>query len=101
MLAEFSIIPIGKEESLSSYVAKAIEIVHQSGLEYRINPMGTIIEGDWDVIMDLIKKCHETIKKESNRVITTITIDDRTVSGPRMDRKIRSVEEKTGHPLKK
>lgn len=100
MLAEFSIIPLGKDESVSSFVAKAVEIVHQSGLVYRVNPMGTVIEGNWDEIMDLIKKCHYEIRKEARRVITSINIDDREISEPRIDKKIKSLEEKIRHKLK-
>jgi len=100
MLAEFSIIPLGKDESVSKFVAKAVEIIHQSGCDYRINPMGTVIEGDWDEIMDLIKKCHDAIRKEAGRVITNITIDDRAVQGSRIEQKIRSVEEEIGHGLR-
>ncbi len=100
MLTEFSIIPLGKDESVSSLVAKAVEIVHRSGLVYRLNPMGTVIEGDWDEVMDLIKKCHVEIRKEARRVITSITIDDRDISEPRIDKKIKSIEDKIGHKLK-
>jgi len=101
MLAEFSIIPLGKDESVSKYVAKAVEIIHQSGCDYRINPMGTVIEGDWDEIMDLIKKCHNAVRKEAGRVITNITIDDRSVQGSRIEKKIESLERKIGHGLRK
>lgn len=100
MLAEFSIIPLGKDESVSKFVAMAVEIIHQSGCNYRINPMGTVIEGDWDEVMDLIKKCHDAVRKEAGRVITNITIDDRAVQGSRIEQKIRSVEKEIGHGLR-
>ena len=100
MLAEFSIIPLGKDESVSKFVAKAVEIVHQSGLDYRVNPMGTVIEGNWGEVMDIIKKCHDEIKKDARRVITNITIDDREISEPRIDKKIKSLEYKIRHKLK-
>ena len=100
MLAEFSIIPLGKDESVSKFVAKAVEIVHQSGCDYRINPMGTVIEGDWDKIMDLIRKCHNAVRKEAGRVVTNITIDDRAVQESRIEKKIRSLEKEIGHGLK-
>ena len=100
MLAEFSVIPLGKDESVSSLVARAVEIVHKSGLVYRVNPMGTVIEGDWCEVMDLIKKCHDEIRKEAKRVITSITIDDRDISVPRIDNKIKSLEDKIAHKLR-
>ncbi len=100
MLAEFSIVPLGKGESVSKSLAKAVEIIHQSGLKYRINPMGTVIEGNWDEIMNLIKSCHSRLRKEAGRIITSITIDDRAISGSRIDKKIKSLEEKIGHKLR-
>lgn len=101
MLAEFSIIPVGEGESLSGLVSLAVEIVHNSGLEYRVNPMGTVVEGSWDEIMDLIKRCHDAVRKGGCRAVTSITIDDRSASGSRIDKKLKSVEEKIGHALKK
>ncbi len=102
MLAEFSVVPIGKGISISPYVAKALDIVDRSGLDYRVNPMGTVVEGDWDKILALIKDCHTTLLKETGRVITTITIDDRTDKKEgRITRKVESAEEKVGRKLKK
>lgn len=99
MLAELSIIPVGIGESLSSAVAKAVEVIHSSHLAYRINPMGTVIEGEWDEIMELVKRCHKAVRENVPRVIINMTIDDRDVSGPRLDKKIQSIEEKLGRVL--
>jgi uncharacterized protein (TIGR00106 family) len=101
MLAEFSIFPIGKDVSLSKYVARSIKLIDESGLPYRMNPMGTVVEGSWDEIMELIKKCHMAILKDSERVSTTIKIDDRKGVKNALDSKIKSVEEKIGRGLKK
>ena len=101
MLAEFSIIPVGEGESLSGLVSRAVEIIRNSGLEYRVNPMGTVVEGGWDEVMNLIRRCHDAVRKEGCRVITTVTIDDRSAAGPRMDKKVQSLEDKIGHMLKK
>ena len=51
MLAEISIIPIGEGVSISSYVARTANIIDESGLDYRINPMATVVEGEFDQIM--------------------------------------------------
>lgn len=102
MLAEFSVVPVGKEASISPYVAKALDIVDKSGLSYKVNPMGTVVEGDWDKVMDLIKKCHDLLLSESTRVITTIILDERTDKPEgRLMKKVESLEEKLGRKLKK
>ncbi len=100
MVVNFSIVPIGKECSLSAQVAEVLEIVSESGISYRLHAMGTILEGDWDEIMDLIKKCHKKILKVSERVLTTITIDDRKGRIGRISGKVKSVERKLGKKLK-
>ena len=101
MLAEFSIIPVGKGESVSQYIAQVVDIVDKSNLSYRINPMGTVVEGHWDEVLDLIKKCHETMRKEARRVITTITIDDREEYEGRIVAKVASIEKKLGRSVEK
>ena len=101
MLAEFSVMPIGKGESVSQYVAECIKLVESSGLEYRLNPMGTVVEGEYDDVMGLVKGCHMRVLELCPRVITTVKMDDRTGRRNMMDSKIRSVEEKLGKKLKR
>ncbi len=68
MLTEFTIFPIGKDVSLSKYVARSLKLIDESGLPYRTNPMGTVVEGPWDEVMELIKKCHMAILEDTERV---------------------------------
>ena len=101
MLAEFTIFPIGEGVSLSKYVARSLELIDKSGLPYRINPMGTVVEGEWDEVMSLIKKCHDAILADTKRVSTSIKIDYRKGVANALSRKIKSVEEKVGKELSK
>jgi uncharacterized protein (TIGR00106 family) len=100
MLAEFSVVPIGMGESVSQYVAECMKIVEDSGLSYKINPMGTVVEGEYDEVMALVKRCHTKIIEMCPRVITTIKIDDRKGAKGAIDKKIQSVEQKLGKKLK-
>lgn len=101
IMVELSMFPVDKGESLSKYVAKILEVIDQSGLSYRLNPMGTVLEGEWDEVMELIKKCHQTLDQECNRIYTTIKIDYRKGTGSRMDAKIEAVEGEIGKSLKR
>ncbi len=101
MIAHFRVVPIGKGNSLSSQVAEVLKIVDESGINYKLHSMGTILEGDWDEILKLIKKCHERTLEDSDRVLTTITIDDRKGKSGRIVGKVQSVERKLGKELKK
>ena len=94
MIAEFSIVPLSNEQgvSLSKKVAQAIRIVEESGLPYQLTPMGTIIEGPWDKVMETIHRAHQTLKNSHQRVLTRISIDDRDGSENRMAQKVESVK---------
>ncbi len=100
MLVEFSVVPCGKGEGISEDVAKVIETIEQSGLPYKLNPMGTVVEGEWDEVMGLIKKCHDTVLDGAGRVVTRIAIDDRPGRpADRITEKIKSVEKHLGREV--
>ncbi len=101
MLAEFSVVPLGRGVSVSQYVARCMEIVVASGLEYRANPMGTVLEGGYDEVMEVIRRCHEAVMADSDRVLTTVRIDDRRGAVSAIDGKVRSVESRLGRELKR
>jgi len=96
VLVEFSVVPLGKGSSVSQYVAECIRIVKASGLPYKLNPMGTVIEGEYDDVMSVVRACHTRVMGMADRVITTVKIDDRKGVRGMIDGKVRSVEEKVG-----
>lgn len=103
MLAELEIIPLGRPgASVSHVLANVAKLIDASGLDYRVGPMGTTVEGTWDQVLALAKRCHDAMLQESERVMTTIKIDDRKDQpGPgRIARKIASLEASVGKPLK-
>lgn len=101
MLAEFSIVPVGIGSSIGDQLAEVLKVVDASGLPYKVNPMGTVVEGEWDDVMKLIKKCHGTAMKSGERAITTISIDDRKGKPNRIEEKVKSIERRIGRSLKK
>ncbi|HPD61292.1 MAG TPA: MTH1187 family thiamine-binding protein [Thermodesulfobacteriota bacterium] len=101
LMVEVSMFPVDKGESLSEYVSKVLSIIDKSGLPYRVNPMGTVIEGEWDKVMEVIKKCHVALENDCRRIYTSIKIDYRKGGGTRMEAKIESIEQKIGKALTK
>ncbi len=94
--------PLGKSESVSEYVARVVDIVDRSGLNYVLTPMGTIVEGeDWDQVMDVLKRGFEELKKDCPRISITMKIDYRAGKGGRLKSKVESVEEKIGRKIKR
>lgn len=100
VLLEFSMTPIGKGESVSKYVSRSLEIIDKSGLEYRVNPMGTVIEGGWDEVFAVVKKCFKRMSKDCGRVSTSIKIDYRRGKAKRIAAKVESLEKKLRKKLK-
>jgi uncharacterized protein (TIGR00106 family) len=101
MLVELSIIPIGTGSSIGDQLAEVLKIIDASGFPYKANPMGTVIEGEWDDIMKLTKKCHRAVMRTGERVLTTIIIDDRKGKTNRIEEKVKSIERRIGKSLKK
>ena len=94
IIVEISVVPIGTgTTSLSGYVADCVSVLEsEKGLSYQLTPMGTIVEGPWEQIFQVVKLMHEIpFKKGALRVVTTIKIDDRRDKKATMQKKIRSV----------
>ena len=101
MLIEFSIVPVGSGSSIGDRLAEVLKIVDESGLPYKVNPMGTVVEGEWDDLLRLVKKCHKAVMKTEERAVTTILIDDRKGKPNRIEAKVTSIEKRIGKTLKK
>ena len=96
-IVEISVVPLGtKAPSVSRYVARAIKILEkQKDIGYEITAMGTIIEGDLDRILAVVRKMHEeTFGDGVSRVVTTVKIDDRRDKAQSMKGKVDSIKKK-------
>lgn len=101
MLMDLSVVPLGRGRSISADVADLMKIIDASGLDYRITPTGTVVEGNWEQLMELAKKCHLNMRAKTERVITLMKIDDYEQRTGRLTAAVKSVEEKVGKALKK
>ena len=99
MLADFAVVPMGVTGGVKNLVAEALKIVDDSGLSYKLGAMHTTIEGNSDRVMDVILRCHRRMLELAPRVLTSITIDDRTGATGRLEGKVRDVEQVLGKPL--
>ncbi|MFM8552802.1 MAG: MTH1187 family thiamine-binding protein [Nitrospiraceae bacterium] len=100
VLLEFSMSPLGKGESVSKYVSRSLDIIDKSGVDYRLNPMGTVLEGEWDEVFGVVKKCYERMKKDCGRISCTIKVDARKGHKGRLSSKTASVEKQLKRKLK-
>ena len=94
IVAEVSIVPVGTGDTgLSYYIAECLEVLEgKKDISYRLTPMGTIIEGPLDKVLEVIHKMHEVpFNKGASRVVTFLKIDDRRDKSSTMTGKIESV----------
>jgi uncharacterized protein (TIGR00106 family) len=92
VLLEFSMSPLGRGESVGKYVARALDIIDKSGVDYRLNPMGTVLEGDWDQVFGVVKECFEEMRRDCGRVTAVIKVDYRRGKKGRLTGKVVSIE---------
>ena len=92
VLLEFSMSPLGKGESVSKYVSRSLDIIDKSGVPYRLNPMGTVLEGEWEEVFSVVRRCYERMRKDCNRISCSIKVDYRKGHAGRLVSKVASVE---------
>ena len=87
-IATINVIPLGTAtSSVGSYVADCVKVLKDAGANFKMNAMGTVIDGDLDDILMLVKKMHSVpFGKGVQRVVTIVSIDDRR------DKKVTSSE---------
>ena len=100
ILLEFSLYPTDKGESVSKYVAPVLDRIDKSGIPYRLTPMGTILEGEWDEIFGLIKECYEQMRKDCKRITLIAKMDYRDAPAGRLSSKTDKLEKVLDRPLK-
>lgn len=92
MLVAFSVAPLGAGESVSEAVADAVRVVRDSGLPYRLDSMFTTLEGEWDEVMDVVRRATEAVGRHGHRVSLVIKADIRPGHTGEMQAKVDRVE---------
>ncbi len=100
VLLEFSISPLEKGDSVSQYVARSLEIIANSGLDYRLHAMGTIVEGELDQVLKVLRDCMEVMASDCDRITCTAKMDYRQGHSGRLESKVTSVVDKIDQNLK-
>ena len=95
MIVAFSVAPTevpNAQAEMSEAVAAAIKIVRESGLPNETNAMFTLIEGEWDECMDVVKRACEAVAEVSPRVALVLKADIRPGWTGQMSAKVERVE---------
>ena len=97
VMIDLCVVPIGIGVSVSQYIAECQRIIERSGLASQMHPYGTVIEGEWDAVMAVVKQCHQSVHEMgAPRISTTVKIGTRIDREQHMRDKIDSVVEKLG-----
>jgi len=92
MIAAFSVSPGGLGESVSEWVAEAVELVRESGLPNETNAMFTNVEGEWDEVMALVKACVMKLAERAPRVDLVVKVDYRPGVSDALHAKVEAIE---------
>lgn len=96
VIVDLCVVPLGVGVSVSSYIAACERIVRDSGLTSHLHAYGTNIEGEWDRVFAVVKRCHEELHRMGvPRISSSLRFGTRTDRPQSIAGKVRSVEEKT------
>lgn len=99
VLLEFAMFPTDKPgDSASESVSKIIEMIHKSGVNYKLTAMGTIIETETlEEALDIVNRSYKILEPFSKRVYSSVKLDIRKEKSNRLQQKIESIESKIGN----
>ena len=98
MLVAFSVAPSGGDPSVGDAVAEAVRVVRESGLPNETTSMFTTIEGEWDEVMDVVKRATEAVSAKSPRTSLVLKADIRPGWTGQLQAKVERVERALGDP---
>ena len=94
VIIDLAIFPVGRGDSVSTHVARAVRLIRDSGLTHHTHAMGTLIEGELDDVMDVVHRCFTEMTGAGDRIYMTLKADYRKGPLGRLDGKLRSLESK-------
>ncbi|NUT51831.1 MAG: MTH1187 family thiamine-binding protein [Saccharothrix sp.] len=94
MLVAFSVSPLGGEsDGVAEAVAQAVRVVRESGLPNETNAMFTLVEGEWDEVMAVVKKATEAVQATAPRVSLVLKADIRPGWTGQLTAKVERLEQ--------
>lgn len=100
MIIAFSVAPSVTDEraEMADAVAQAVRVVRESGLPNQTNAMFTLIEGEWDEVMAVVKRATDEVLKVSPRASLVIKADIRPGHTGQLTHKVEAVERRLADP---
>lgn len=92
-LIALAIAPVGTGDELSADVAQVVKVIRESGLPNRTSSMFTEIEGEYDKVMDVVKKATFVLAEKGIRTEVVLKMDIRPGYKDTMSGKLARLEE--------
>ncbi|MCC7411910.1 MAG: MTH1187 family thiamine-binding protein [Gammaproteobacteria bacterium] len=93
VMIDLCVVPVGVGTSVSAEIAECQRIIRAAGLKAQLHPYGTVIEGEWDEVFAVVKRCHERLHEQGiARILSLLKIGTRTDRTQTMEDKVASVE---------
>jgi len=100
MLFSVSMFPIASARSLAEPVAMVVDELDRAGLHFEVTGMDTVIEGEWDTVMPVIKRAEERVRADFDRVFMVLTMDDHKGTSNRLHESVNEVERILGRSVR-
>jgi uncharacterized protein (TIGR00106 family) len=92
VIIAFSVTPLGIGEDVGEVVADAVRVVRESGLPNQTDAMFTLIEGEWDDVMSVVKKAVDVVAAKAPRVSMVLKADMRAGVTDAITSKVEALE---------
>lgn len=93
VMVDLCVVPLGVGVSVGAYVSACQEVIEQAGLSHQMHAYGTNIEGEWEAVFNVVRRCHEVVHEMGvPRITTSMRIGTRTDREQSMSDKIESVQ---------
>ncbi len=102
MLAELRVTPVHFQGDFADLIARVVRVIASSSLQYCVHALGTSLEGDLEEILDVVRRCHEEVRKHSDRALIELSLDDRGGAQGELVRSLQRVRDlNIGIPLER
>ena len=91
-LVAVAIAPFGEGEELAEYVAEVVRVIRESGLKSRTTSMFTEIEGEYDEVMECVKRATFVLAERGIRTEVILKADIRPGYENMMQSKVEKVD---------
>lgn len=100
-VADIRIVPVGGADTgMRAVVARAYRVAQESGLRHELTPTATVVEGEVGAILATARRMHEAaLASGVDRVVTTLTLDERRDAPVSMGRMVATVMEEISREL--